>query len=184
MSKRTTTVAVLDVEVGACFPKLREEFLIERRLQIANSFRTAGASLRANHALDHLYVMRAPEREIFIMFEQRFGELKLFVAFLEVGKNFEHCPGALAIGLSSAAWISICCVSGALRPTALKYAKETVSQRRTCSIALLKTFVRKLVTRNSRRIFLSFNPKRIQSRETALIENRWPDSVDRETPEN
>ena len=54
---------------------------------------------RPDHALNHLYVMRTPDREVFIVFEQCFRELKFFVPFLEVRQNLEHRPRALAISL-------------------------------------------------------------------------------------
>src|SRR5688572_13139689 len=87
---------MLHVEKGARFPEFREKFLIQRGLQIADSFRPAGAALRSNHPLHHLDVMRTPEREVFIMLHQRFGELKLFISTLEVREDFEYRLRALA----------------------------------------------------------------------------------------
>src|ERR1044072_2089099 len=78
-----------DVKIGACFPKFRKEFLVECSLEITDSFRPASPSLSADHAFYHLDVMRAPEREVFIMLEQCFGKLKLFVTFFEVSQTLE-----------------------------------------------------------------------------------------------
>jgi len=91
VGERTTAAVVLRVEMSACFPEFGKEFLVERRFQVADSFRSACAPLSADHALDHLYVMVTPEREIFVMFEQRFRKLKLFVFLFEVSNNFEYC---------------------------------------------------------------------------------------------
>src|SRR5688500_1211965 len=62
MRKRAATAAVLRIEISAGFPEFRIEFFVERCLQITDSFRAAGAAFRADHAFDHLNVMRAPER--------------------------------------------------------------------------------------------------------------------------
>src|SRR5687767_5771392 len=94
--ERTPTATMLHVEKGARFPEFREKLLIQRGLQIADSFRPAGAALRSNHPLHHLDVMRTPEREVFIVLHQRFGELKLFISTLEVREDFEYRLRALA----------------------------------------------------------------------------------------
>ena len=61
------------------FPKLGKEFLVQRLLQIADAFRTAAAGFGADHALDHLAVVRAPQRKIFVVIQERFGELIFLV---------------------------------------------------------------------------------------------------------
>src|SRR5437899_12888997 len=79
LRKRTSLVVVFAAQIGSCFPKLRKEFFTQRLLQIADAFGTASAGLGSHHSLDHLDVMRAPERKVFIMLEQRFRKLEFLV---------------------------------------------------------------------------------------------------------
>src|SRR5262245_38188246 len=116
------------VEIGACFPELREEFFVERGFKITDSFRSAGTALGAHHAFDHLDVMRTPEREVFIVFEQCFRKLKLFVTLLEMSKNFEHCLGACFVSLLLLHRIGVRRSKWRCQTTALQHAIETVCQ--------------------------------------------------------
>src|SRR5438045_9082549 len=96
MRKRAAGAAVLDIEVSASLPEFREKFLIERCLEITDAFRAAGATLGADHAFDHLDMVRAPQRKILVVFHQRFCQLKLFVTILEVREDLEYCLRPLA----------------------------------------------------------------------------------------
>src|SRR5215212_8559648 len=89
--------AVGRVEVCAGLPEFGEEFFVERRLQIPDAFAAAGALPGAEHALDHLDVVVAPEREELVVRDERFGELVLLVALLEVRDDFEHGADAAAV---------------------------------------------------------------------------------------
>src|SRR5688572_8342717 len=91
MCERAPTVAVVYVEIGARFPEFGKELLVECCLEITDAFGTAGAAFRANHAFNHLDVMRAPEREVLVVLHQSLGELILFVAFFEVREYLQHC---------------------------------------------------------------------------------------------
>src|SRR5918911_2037368 len=89
-SERTVALSVLRVEIGARLPQFRVESFIECRAQIADAFRAARAAFGADHALDHLDVMRAPQREILVVFDEALGQLKLLEAILKVCDDFEH----------------------------------------------------------------------------------------------
>src|SRR5947199_6953862 len=84
-------------EIRPCFPKLRKELLIERRAEIADTFRPASAAFSSDHALDHLNVMRAPEREVFVVFKQRFGKLVFLIQLFGMRENLDHCSLSLAM---------------------------------------------------------------------------------------
>src|SRR5205085_7692541 len=81
--------AVCGVEVRARLPEFGEEFFAERGLQVADALASARAALRAEHALDHLYVVVAPEREELVVRDERLGQLELLVARLEVREHFD-----------------------------------------------------------------------------------------------
>src|SRR5215213_2363286 len=89
--------AVFAVEVCAGLPQLGEEFFVERRPQVADALAAARALLRAEHALDHLDVVEAPEREELVVRDERLGELILLVARLEVRDDFERGADAAAV---------------------------------------------------------------------------------------
>lgn len=83
--------------MGARFPEFREELFIERRAQITDAFRAARAALCAEHSLDHLHVMRAPQNQLLVVRDQTFGELVFFVKLLEVREDFKGSAHALAV---------------------------------------------------------------------------------------
>src|SRR5215207_6326033 len=85
------------VEVGARLPEFGEEFFVERGLEVADALAAAGALLGAEHALDHLDVVVAPEREELVVRDERLGELVLLVALLEVRDDFEHGADAAVV---------------------------------------------------------------------------------------
>src|SRR5215203_2525774 len=89
LGERAARARVLHVQIGASFPQLRVKLFIERRAQISDAFGAARAALGANHSLDHLDVMRAPEREILVVLDQRLDQLKLLEARLKVRQDFE-----------------------------------------------------------------------------------------------
>src|ERR1044072_7032935 len=95
--ERAAAFAVFAVEVCARLPELREEFFVERGLEVADAFAPARALLRAEHALDHLDVVVAPEREELVVRDERFRQLILFEARLEVRDDFERGPHAQAV---------------------------------------------------------------------------------------
>src|SRR5436309_7340274 len=64
-------------------PEFGEEFFAERGLEVADALASARAALRAEHALDHLDVVIAPEREEFVVRDERLGQLELLV---EIGR--------------------------------------------------------------------------------------------------
>src|SRR3712207_3972864 len=72
--------AVRGVEVRARLPEFGEEPLVGRGLQVADALGAARALLGAEHPLAHLDVVVAPEREVFVVRDERFGELELLVA--------------------------------------------------------------------------------------------------------
>src|SRR5215471_16403244 len=82
----TTARIMMQVEVSARFPKLWKESFVQRGAQVADSLRTTGATLGAHHALNHAHVMRAPERKVFVMFEQRLGQFVFLVALFVVSQ--------------------------------------------------------------------------------------------------
>src|SRR2546421_4944741 len=84
-----TARAVSAVEVRARLPEFGEEFFAERGLEVADALASARAALRAEHALDHLDVVVAPEREELVMRDDRLGQLELLVARLEVREHFD-----------------------------------------------------------------------------------------------
>src|SRR5215468_5238361 len=87
-SERTACGVVPCIQVSTSFPHLWEKTLLEGSSQITDPFRTPGAPFGSNHALNHLNVMRAPERKELIVFDHGFGKTKLFVPLFEMGKNF------------------------------------------------------------------------------------------------
>src|SRR5437764_3072841 len=93
--------AVPAVEVRARLPEFGEEFFVERGLQVADALAAARAALRAEHALDHLDVVAAPEREELVVRDERLGQLELLVARLEVCEHFDD--GADAPDVETAA---------------------------------------------------------------------------------
>src|SRR5215207_3544137 len=92
-----TAFAVFAVEVCAGLPEFGEEFFVERGLEVADAFAAARALLRAEHALDHLDVVVAPEREELVVRDESFGELVLLEARLEVRDDFERGAHASAV---------------------------------------------------------------------------------------
>ena len=60
---------MLRVQIRPRFPQLGKEFLAERFAKIRDAFRAARAALVSHHALDHLNMMRAPEREVLVMLD-------------------------------------------------------------------------------------------------------------------
>src|SRR5204862_629477 len=99
--ERKSDVIVFSAEISSRVPQLRKEFLVERSLQIAHTFRAAGAAFSADHALDHLDVMRPPQREVFVMFDQGFGQLIFLIERFRVREDFND--GARAFALIAAA---------------------------------------------------------------------------------
>src|SRR5215203_1516251 len=87
----------------ARLPEFGEELLVERRPQVPDALAAAGALFGAEHALDHLDVVVAPEREELVVRDKRLGELILLVARLEVRDDFER--GAHALAVASAALV-------------------------------------------------------------------------------
>src|SRR5215207_5397 len=85
------------VEVGARLPEFGEEFFVERGLEVADALAAAGALLGAEHALDHLDVVVAPEREELVVRDERLGELVLLVTRLEVCDDFERGADAAVV---------------------------------------------------------------------------------------
>jgi len=50
-----------------------KKLLVESSLQVSDTFGATGTALRADHALDHLDVMRTPKRKVLIVLQQSFG---------------------------------------------------------------------------------------------------------------
>src|SRR6185503_2014276 len=133
-----------DVEIRACFPNFRKELLVESGFKITDAFGSAGATLCTDHALNHLDVMRAPEREVFIVFEHHFCKLKLFVSIFEVSHDLEHGARALIVVLFLLRLIGIRGAQRCAEATALQDSIKTLCQRWTRH-ARLQAFVRKLI---------------------------------------
>src|SRR6266542_3282192 len=55
--------------------------------------------------------MRAPQREVFVMLQQSFGEVKLFVALLEMSEYLQYSPGSFLVPFLSLFLILhfVCC---------------------------------------------------------------------------
>ena len=53
------------------FPDFGKELLGQRRHQITDAFRAAGAAFHAEHALDHQHMMITPERDLGVMLDQQ-----------------------------------------------------------------------------------------------------------------
>ncbi len=73
VTRERTARVVLRIKMSARLPKFREESLLKRGAQIADAFRAAGAAFAAHHPLDHLDVVRAPQRKELVVFQERFG---------------------------------------------------------------------------------------------------------------
>src|SRR5689334_15890736 len=123
------------------FPELGEELLVERGFQVTDAFRAPGAALRAHHALHHLDVMRTPEREVLVMFEQAFCELKLFVTFFKVCENFEHRPRPFFIGT-----LLVVLAKRRIEAATLQHSIKALCERRSRH-PCLQSFVRELIRR-------------------------------------
>src|SRR5712691_6534881 len=128
--KRASLIVVLGGEKGPRFPDFGEEFLVQSFLQIADAFRTAGPAFAANHALDHPDVMRPPEEKVFIVLEQRFGELILFVELFRMTKNFAH--RALAFSMIGAAFFLVAgrFAGRRVEPAPAQQSEERFAERR------------------------------------------------------
>src|SRR5579883_2857093 len=72
-------------EVAAEVPEVGEAALGEGGHEVADALAAAGAALEADHALDHLDVVHAPESEPLVELEQRLGEVDEGVVALEIG---------------------------------------------------------------------------------------------------
>src|SRR5436190_22211018 len=83
-SERTASFTMFEIEISSCFPKLRKEFFIQRCFQIADAFGSASAAFRADHALNHLDVMRAPQGKKLIVLQQRLRKLVFFITLFKM----------------------------------------------------------------------------------------------------
>src|SRR5262245_43735589 len=61
-------------DVRARGPQVGERALAQRGGQVADAGAAPGAALRADHPLDHLDVVRAPEREALVDLDQDLGQ--------------------------------------------------------------------------------------------------------------
>ena len=129
-SKRTPFAFVFAAEVRARFPKLGKEFFVQRLLQISDALRTARARLGTHHALNHLDVVRTPEREVFVVLDQRFGQLKLFVKLFHVRENFDQRALPLAIVRPTFFGVPGSVNRRSIESMTAKQRKESLRQRR------------------------------------------------------
>src|ERR1700730_18248931 len=88
---------MFSVEIRSRFPKFGKKLLVQCGFEISDSLRASCSSLGADHSLNHLNVVRAPERKVFVVFQQRLGQLKFFVALLKVREYLKHGLSALLI---------------------------------------------------------------------------------------
>src|SRR5215510_547274 len=88
---------MVQLEISSRFPQFGKEFLFQRCAQVTNSFRAARAPFGANHSLDHLDVMRSPQREILVVLKKGFAKFELFITVFKVSEQFQHSPGTLAV---------------------------------------------------------------------------------------
>src|SRR5438874_1273652 len=142
--KRASFLIVFAAEIGPCFPKFGKEFLVERRAEIADAVGASGASFRSYHALDHLDVMRAPERKVFVVFKQRFGKLVFFIQLFGMRENLNHRSLSLAL-ISAAFFIVTRSIDlGSIETPLPQQRKKSLSQRRRVQ-ACVQTLSRKII---------------------------------------
>ena len=109
------------VELRAHRPQLGEELLIDRAREILRAQRAAGAAgERAEHALDELHVVEAPEPELLLVLEQRLGEeeqrrrTRADVERLEL--DAAACAAARGRAPAASGRASARCTSGGISP--------------------------------------------------------------------
>src|SRR5438876_1283552 len=137
-------VAGFRTQIRSRFPELGKEFLIKRRAQVANSFGAAGASFGAHHSLDHLDVMRAPQRKPFVVVEQGFSQRKLLFVLFKVGQNIAYGAHPFAVGAAPLFFREWRIVGGRIETTPPQQRIENIAQRRLLH-SLLQTTMSKFV---------------------------------------
>src|SRR5713226_5244674 len=126
--KRASLIVVLRAEKRPRLPDFWEEFFIQSFLQIADAFRTARSAFCADHALDHLDVMRAPQRKVFIMLEQRFGQLILLIELVRMTKNLAHRSLAFAGIAATFFFVARIVAGGRVEPAPPQQSKEGLAE--------------------------------------------------------
>src|SRR6266849_4129812 len=143
LCKRAPRVIMLGAQISSSLPQFRKEFLIERLTQIADAFRPAGALFGAHHTLNHLDVMRTPQREVLVVFQKHFRQL-IFLLELLMREHLDQGALPLAIVATSFLRVARRVNGGRVKSSATEQSKVRFGKRRRVH-ARLQTLAGKIV---------------------------------------